>query len=93
MQVRNINEPHARKVAAVLRELLRKADAGRLSSLEFIAEEEGRKQPLEGIVGRFRQDPHRVIGHLEVMKTKLAGFAVEQEQDFEDSQDFGESRL
>lgn len=83
MQVRRINEPHARKVAAVLEVLLRKANAGRLSSFLFIGEEDG-KGWLDGIVGRSRGDPHKIIGHLEVMKAKLTAYAA-SERDFENS--------
>jgi hypothetical protein len=88
MVVKNINDPHAQRVVAVLEVLLKKARAGQLPSFGFFGEETGRRQPIDGVVGRFRQDPHRIIGHLEVMKAKLTDAAVERAYD-----DFQESQL
>lgn len=72
-------------MAAVLEVLLERAKAGRIVSLAFIAEEQGRRKPHDGIVGRLRSDPKRAIGELAVMKEKLAGFAAEQDPGFSES--------
>lgn len=69
------------RVRDVLRELKELADAGRLYSLIFIAEQDGRQKALSGITGRLRSDPLTSIGHLQVMQYKLASFVVEKEED------------
>lgn len=82
MQLRGISDHHIKRVEAVLEDMLRRNRAGRLPSLLFIAEEIGKPDPLYGIVGRFRSDPARAIGHLAIMKVKVAEFAADQLPDF-----------
>lgn len=60
-----------------------KNQAGRLPSLLFIGEEIGNPDPLYGLVGRFRTDPHRAIGQMAVMKRKLILFAADSAPDIE----------
>ena len=71
------------KVEAVLEDMLARTKEGRLPALLFIAEEIGR-QPVYGIVGRFRADPARAIGHLAIMKAKVIDFAADEAPDLED---------
>lgn len=79
--VRKFVDPHTKKVAAALEIMIQKNKAGRLPSLLFIAEEVGNPMPLYGIVGRFRSDPTRAIGHLAIMKQKVTLFAAEGSPD------------
>jgi hypothetical protein len=83
MDVRRISDPHTRRVGAVLEDLLRRNRAGQLPSLLFIAEETGKAQPLYGIVGRFKADPARAIGHLAIMKVKVTEYAADELPDIE----------
>jgi hypothetical protein len=83
MNVRGIEDPHAQRVAAVLEEMLLRTRAGRMPSLLFIAEEIGQASPRYGIVGRFRADPARAIGHLAIMKEKVTDFASSQLPDLD----------
>lgn len=82
--VKGINDPHVRRVAAALELMMRKNKDGRLPSLLFIAEEIGNPQPVYGIVGRFRADPARAIGHLAIMKEKVIDFAADQAPGIDD---------
>ena len=86
MNVRRIEDPHIRKVAAVLESMLEKTRAGRMPSLIFITEEAGR-EPRYGIVGRFRADPAKAIGHLAIMKAKMTDFAALRAADLDDDPD------
>lgn len=81
--VRNIADPHVKKVAAALEIMMKKNREGRLPSLIFIAEETGNPQPLYGIVGRFRSDPARAIGHLAIMRDKVTDFAADMAPDID----------
>jgi hypothetical protein len=63
--------------------MLRRTRAGRLPSLLFIVEELGQSTPRYGIVGRFRADPARAIGHLAIMKEKVKDFACSQYPDID----------
>lgn len=85
MSVREFRDPHTAKVEAVLEELLKRNRAGRLPSLVFIAEEVGRNEPRYGIVGRFRANPAKAIGHLAIMKEKVTDFAASQAADLDDT--------
>lgn len=78
MQVRTINAQHEEKVAAALEAMLKKVRAGRMPSLLFIAEEVGRSKPVYGMVGRFRADPARALGHLAIMKVKVTEYAADE---------------
>ena len=86
MELRSINDPHARRVVAMLRAWLAKAEAGRVPSVALIAEELGAAQPTFNIAGRYRADPARAIGPLAVMTRKVTDFAAERAPDFEESQ-------
>lgn len=81
--VRNITDPHHAKVGEALDLMVRKHRAGRLPSLILIGEEIGNSQPIYAIVGRFRADPSRAIGHLAIMKAKVTEFASSQLPDFD----------
>jgi hypothetical protein len=63
--------------------MLARTKEGRLPSLLFVAEEIGRA-PVYGLVGRFRADPARAIGHLAIMKAKVIDFAADEAPDIED---------
>lgn len=84
MEIRSINDPHTRRVVAVAEDILMRAKAGRLPSLIVIAEELGKQHPHYVIVGRFRSQPVPAIGHLVVMKEKVADFAATQTPDLDD---------
>lgn len=84
MSVREFKDPHADKVAAVLEELLERTRAGRMPGFLFIADEIGRRTPRYGMVGRFRVDPAKAIGHLTIMREKVADFAASQAADLDD---------
>lgn len=58
--------------------------AGRLPSLMFIAEETGNPQAIYGIVGRFRSDPAKAIGHLAIMEKKVTDYAADCAPDIDD---------
>lgn len=73
MHVSRILDPHAKKVAAVLEDMLARTRAGRIPSLLFIAEELG--QYRYGMVGRFRSDPAKAIGHLAMLNERVIDFA------------------
>lgn len=73
--VRKISAAHTNKIVAVLRDLLGRAEADEIVSLAFLAEEAERTEPLLGVVGRYREQPTRLIGELSVMKAKLTKFA------------------
>jgi hypothetical protein len=47
-------------------------------SILFIVETPGRRQPVVGVAGRLRADPHRAIGQISVMKQQLVKLASEQ---------------
>lgn len=83
MLIRGINDPHARKVAGVLEALLQEAEVGELISLAFVAERRSRKS-IDGVTGRFRSDPLRVLGAITVMKSKLARVAAKKDETPED---------
>lgn len=85
--LREFKDPHVAKVEAVLEELLKRARAGRMPSFLFIAEEVGRGAPRYGLVGRFRSDPAKAIGHLNIMRVKVTDFAASQAADIDDPQD------
>jgi hypothetical protein len=70
-------------VVAVLEEMLVKARAGKAPGLLFVMEESGRKEPRYCVVGRFRADPARALGHVVVMKQKLTDFAADQAPEIE----------
>lgn len=74
--VRKIADAHTRKVAEALEILVKMNNEGRLPSLLFICEEVGSATPLYGMVGRFRSDPVRAIGHLAVVKRRVLGLAA-----------------
>lgn len=59
--------------------------AGKLPSLLFIGEELGSSRPLYGMVGRFRADPTRAIGHLAVVKRKVTEIAAEHGPEVQDT--------
>lgn len=84
--VRRIEDRNVAKVAAVLEEMLEMTRAGRMPSLLFIAEDSGRGEPRYGVVGRFRADPVKALGHLVVMKEKLTDFAADQAPDLDTPQ-------
>lgn len=71
MAVRRINGPHEKKVVAVIEELLDFARTHGVIAFQFVAEVPGRRTPLEGVVGRYRADPARLIGELAVVKSNL----------------------
>lgn len=81
--VRRIENPHAKKVVAVLEGMLERARAGFIPGLLFVAEDTGRPDSRYGIVGRFRSDPAKALGHALVLKEKLTDFAAEEAPDFE----------
>jgi hypothetical protein len=64
--------------------MLARTKEGRLPALLFIAEEIGRRDPVYGIVGRFRVDPARAIGHLAIMKAKVIDFAADLAPDLDE---------
>lgn len=82
--VRRIEDRNVAKVAAVLEEMLAMTRRGLMPSLLFITEDAGRGAPRYGVVGRFRADPVKALGHLAVMKEKLADFAASHAPDIED---------
>lgn len=81
MSLHRINEPHARKVKAVIRELLELTQEIDLTSFVFIAKAEGRRR-IEGIVGKCTSDPKEAIADLTIMQSKLLRLVPE---DFPDT--------
>ena len=75
MKVVSISRVHAKEVAAVLRELTQMADDGELVSFAFLGETADRQQ-LDGLVGLYRKDPPRALGHLAVLEQKLGALAL-----------------
>lgn len=84
MNVRRFENPHVKRVEAVLEDMLKRTRAGRIPSVLFIAEEIGRAQPHYGIVGRFRADPAKAIGHMAIMTAKVTDFAADQVPSIDD---------
>lgn len=78
-----VSDVHTPRVIELLEDMMRRAKAGRIRSLIFIAEEIGREHPHYGIVGRLRADPMRAIGHLAVMQEKTTQWAAEQVPDLD----------
>lgn len=85
--VRRFVDPHAKLVGEALEILMKKHREGRLPSFLFITEEVGNPKPLYGLVGRFRSDPAKAIGHLNIMREKVTDFAASQAADLDDPQD------
>lgn len=83
-EVRRFADPHVKRVGEALEVLMKKQQAGRLPAFLFITEEIGNPQPLYGIVGRFRTDPARAIGHLAIMQEKVTDFAADLAPDLQD---------
>lgn len=73
--VQKIAAVHTNKIVAVLKDLLQRAEADELTSFAFLAEVADRPEPLLGVVGRYREQPTRLIGELSVMKVKMTKFA------------------
>lgn len=86
MHVRRIEDPHAKKVAEVLEAMLVRAKAGRVPSLLVIMEEGGSSKPRYCVVGRFRADPARALGHVTVMREKLTELAFDQAPEIEEDE-------
>lgn len=84
--VRKIGDAHSRRVGEVLDMLAKKNREGRLPGFIVIAEELGNPQPFYGVVGRLRADPLRAIGHLAVMKRKVAKFAADIAPDLDEAE-------
>lgn len=78
-----IGDSNTAKVAAVLEEMLEMTKAGRMPSLLFIAEDSDRGEPRYGVVGRFRGDLVKALGHMVVMKEKLADLAADETPDLD----------
>lgn len=78
MAVTKISAAHGPKVVEVLEELLVLAHRGELVSMAFLAEQLGLQEPVCGVVGRYRDDPAKLLGEMAVMKTQLARFAAER---------------
>lgn len=74
--VRSAN--HAPRVAEVLEQLLEQARIGQLVSIAFVVEAETNKDAHCGIEGRWRADPARLLGELELMKDRIARYANKQ---------------
>jgi hypothetical protein len=83
--VRKFSDPHNTRVGVALEILMEKHKAGKLPALLFIGEELGSARPLYGMVGRFRTDPTRAIGHLAVVKRKVTEIAAEHGPEVEDT--------
>lgn len=73
--VRPLVDPHVKQVTAVIEELFERA--GRIPGLILIVEEIGRNEPRYCLVGRFRSDPAKAIGHLAIMQQKVTDFAAD----------------
>lgn len=71
MTLHRIGEHHEEAVVAVIEDLLDFAKEHGMTGFQFVAEVSGQREPLDGVVGRFRSDPHRLIGELTVVKSKL----------------------
>jgi hypothetical protein len=80
--LQKISAAHQEKVVAVLEDLLKRANEGELTSFAYIAEEMERGDPLMGVVGRYREEPTRLLGELSVMKMKLSKYAARRRGDF-----------
>lgn len=76
MPVRSLEDPHRRKVEAVVDDLAELAHTEGALSILFIVEMPGRKNPIVGIAGRLRSDPHRAIGQLSVVQQRLVKLAA-----------------
>lgn len=84
--VQRITATHGRKIVAVLEDLLDRARGGQLTSLAYVAEELDQGDSLLGVVGRFRDEPTKLIGELAVMNVKLAKYATTKRRpDFQHS--------
>lgn len=80
MKVKQLAAPHSEKVVGVLKELLERAESGELVSLAYIAEPiKGR--PECGIVGRYRREPARCLGEINVMAERLARYIASTNPD------------
>lgn len=82
--VRKFRDPNGERVGVALEILMAKHKAGKLPALLFIGEELGTARPLYGMVGRFRADPTRAIGHLAVVKRKVTEIAADHAPDVDD---------
>jgi hypothetical protein len=82
--VRKFCDPNDKRVGVALEILMAKHKAGKLPALLFIGEELGTARPLYGMVGRFRADPTRAIGHLAVVKRKVIEMASDGAPEVED---------
>lgn len=71
MTLHRIGGHHEKVVLAVIEDLLDYAKEHGMTSFQFIAEIPGQREPLDGVVGRFRADPHRLIGQLTIVQSKL----------------------
>jgi hypothetical protein len=80
--VTKITSAHQTKIVAVLEDLLERAAAGELTSLAYIAEELELRESLMGVVGRYRDEPVRLLGEMSVMKAKLAQYAHQRRSDY-----------
>lgn len=78
--VQNITATHTVKIVAVLEDLLARAKHGQLTSLAFVAEELEQGDSILGVVGRYREEPTKLLGELSVMKMKLTKFAAKKRQ-------------
>lgn len=82
MTVVRITSVHQPSIVAVLEDLLDRAKRGDLTSIAYIAERLER-DPLIGVVGRYREHPTRLLGEMAVMKIKLAKYASRKRDDYE----------
>jgi hypothetical protein len=76
MAVHKISEPHHERVRAALEDLLALAQDEGLSSFMYIVEDRSRNIRIDGVVGRFRSDPLRLLGLVTLAKAKIAQVAA-----------------
>lgn len=81
--VRRIGDAQGKRVEAALELMLKKCRAGTLPSLIIVGEETGAMQPLMAVVGRYRSDPARAVGHVAIMKKKLIAWAADLAPDLD----------
>lgn len=73
--VQHIGAPHAKRVVAVIEELLEQAKAGEFVSIAF-ATENSKRQTFSGVEGLWRGDPARFLGELSIIKARVSAVAA-----------------
>lgn len=84
-RVVQLQRPCMRSLEKCLEDMLQRVRDGRVTSVLFVVEEVGRREPHYGIVGRYRESPAAAIGHLAIMQEKVKDYAADMAPDLEDA--------